>query len=387
MRKTKPVDIAEKNQMEMPNPAPAKGGRAKAVILSLFSLAIVGAMIFWFGRTDEEKEQLRERAADIVDDSLKSTPLAGLGNILRDAPPPPAINTVTEPGTLAGRDITGTVEAPVDLAGADSSLPLRDGVTGQSPGLEDELPVADDKEVRHGYLLELAQWLAARYKRGNLEISAQGLNHYCGVTLANQASGGRAGLLRYAFHPSMLEGLYRLYIGRFMDDLNHAAAKQGFSPQQKRQFYLALAGKSVLWATALEGILEVRDLKGSLAKIDKLAQKAVDVNAQLTTAVFDLDELRENKAPAQQVNVAQMRVDGLAARYRRANEEHEAAQRALVAEIRKNLGKSLDNDTLLFMAAWAERRIQSEQNARESLQSCCALLRDLGRRCAQAAGG
>lgn len=380
------LDMAQKRQAPMPRPAPARAGAVRAAIWALLSLALLGAIAFWLTRTAEERDELRGQAADMIDDAARSTPLAGLGNILRDAPPPPPLAAQTEPGTLAGREITATVSAPVELPEAAQPATEAAGTENPETSLEQELIIADDKEIRHGYLLELANWLAARYKKGSLEVSAQSLNHYCGVTLAGQAKGGRAGLLRYAFHPSMLEGLYRLYIGRFMEDLSHAAARHGFAAPQKRQFYLALAGRAVLWASALESILAVPDLNARLTRIDNLAQKAVDVNMQLTNAVFELDELRGAKAASQQINVAQMRVDGLASRYRRANEEHDGAQRALVGEIRKNLGKSLDNDTLLFMAAWVERRLATEPNAGESLKTCAALLRDLGRRCAQAAG-
>ena len=77
-------------------------------------------------------------------------------------------------------------------------------------------------------------------------------------------------------------------------------------------------------------------------------------------------------------------MDGLSARYRRALEERAAAQRALVAAIRKGGGQALDDDSLLFVAYWVDRRLREGPQAPASVQSAAAVLRDLARRCAQA---
>ena len=104
----------------------------------------------------------------------------------------------------------------------------------------------------------------------------------------------------------------------------------------------------------------------------------------MTTAVFDLDQLRESKASQPEITTTQLRVDGLSARYRRVLEERAAAQRALVAAIRKGGGQALDDDSLLFVAYWVDRRLQEGPQALASVQSAAGVLRDLARRCAQA---
>lgn len=411
----KKLDMPEylSKNVELPKPKTGAAGSGRAIFWALISLLALGAIAWWVFQPEESRQELRNEAASKINDALSDTSLAGVGNILRETPPPPpdmVLNPPTNPGTLAGRQIAGVIASPPDLPDGDAqnvSIASEDPATGASqtnidssdavsagavpgnalPGdVAAQLPVTEDRQVTPGYIEALANWLASRYQpsTGRLGITAQSLNQYGGITLASRAKGGRSALLRYAFQPSMLQGLYKIYIGRFMDDLQSAAQKKGLSDRQNRQFHMALAGNAVLWAAGLEGIMKLPDLRQRLQKIDDLAQKAVDVNAQLTNAVFELDELRENKASSQQLNTAQLRVDGLASRYRRANEEHAAAQRNLVNQIKQNSGQTLDADTLLFMAAWAERRLSQDADGKSAIDSCIALLRDLGRRCAQA---
>ena len=120
---------------------------------------------------------------------------------------------------------------------------------------------------------------------------------------------------------------------------------------------------------------------------EKASQVVVDINAQMAEAVFAVDQLRENNAGDSQVSTAQLRVDGLSARYRRALEERAALQRTLVAAIRQGGGQALDDDSLLFVAQWIDRRLRSDPQALASVQASAGILRDLARRSAQTGTG
>lgn len=405
----------------LPTPRPGAGGH-KLSLLAVLAVVLVGAAAFWLSREPATRADLRERAASVVDSLAQGTPLAGLGDIFRDAPPPPpesVLNPATAPGTLAGRQVQGTVPAPLDMGGVPgaggtggsaglgaSGAAGADETPGGAPGGEAQTasgpdalqagdgslpgyvpPVTEDSRVRPGYVAQLATWLVSRYRPGprggTLAVSVQSLNQRCGVSLAGMAEGGRAGLLRYAFHPAMIEGLYALYVNRFLADLDAAASARGLDAAQNRQFHLALAGRAVMLAGALEGVAAVPDVRGRLQEVERLAQNAVDINAQMATAVFELDSLREANAPRQELAAGQLRVDGLSARYRRALDEQAAAQRSLVAAIRKGGGQGLDEDSLLFVAAWVDRRLAAGGQALDSVRSAAGVLRDLARRCAQ----
>lgn len=384
----------------LPRPKPGSGGRRLSFV-AVLAVILVGAAAFWLSREPATRADLRERAAAFVDSLADGTPLAGLGDIFRPAPPPPpasVLNPPTEPGTLAGRNVQGTVPAPVDTgpvgtgAAGDAEAAGGQGAAqagDQQPGFVP--PVTEDSRVRPGYVAELAAWLVSRYRPGprggTLAVSVQSLNQRCGVAQAGMAEGGRAGLLRYAFHPSMIQGLYALYVRRFLEDLDSAARKRGLDETQNRQFHLALAGRAVMLAGALEGVASVPDMSRRLAHVEQLAQNAVEINAQMASATFELDELRAADAPRQELATGQLRVDGLSARYRRALDEQAAAQRALVAAIRKGGGQGMDDDSLFFVANWVERRLQGDPEAIASVRSAAGVLRDLARRCAEIGAG
>lgn len=382
----------------LPRPKPGSGGH-KLSLLAVLAILLVGAAAFWLSREPATRADLRERAASFVDSLADGTPLAGLGDIFRTPPPPPPASVLTPstaPGTLAGRSVQGTVPAPVDTGPAGAAAGAEAAADRNAAGAEEPQPgfvppVTEDSRVRPGYVAELAAWLVSRYRPGprggTLAVSVQSLNQRCGVAQAGMAEGGRAGLLRYAFHPSMIQGLYALYVRRFLDDLDSAARRRGLDETQNRQFHLALAGRAVMLAGALEGVASVPDMSRRLAQVEQLAQNAVEINAQMATATFELDELRAADAPRQELAAGQLRVDGLSARYRRALDEQAGAQRALVAAIRKGGGQGMDDDSLFFVANWVERRLQGDPEAIASVRSAAGVLRDLARRCAEIGAG
>lgn len=399
-------------------PSSRRAGAGKLIFWALLAVLITGVSSFWLTRTQAERQELRQEAADKSNSLLEGTPLAGLGNALTASPPPPPPEVTappTDPGTLAGRTVTGTIAAPMDFGplmprAAEPAPPAEKSLTQEIAGAARDMasilgaeapeqpvvfdqepapPVTEDSRVHPGYVGSLARWLARQYKPGanggSLNAGVQALNQECGVKLAGQAQGGRSGLLRYAFHPAMINGLYRLYIDRFMDDLQEAAKERGLDARQTGEFRTALAGRAALLASALSGALETSGLPASLARIEALGQKAVDANADLTAAVFELDEQRQNKAAKQAVDAAQLRVDGASARYRRAADDHAKAQNALAAEIRRQAGPGLDEDSLLFIAAWAARREAEGGEARAALEACVQTLHNLAARLRAAA--
>lgn len=408
-------ELVEKTQ-QLPQPRRGRAGSLKIWLLALVSICILACAGFWLTRPASEKKALRYEAANYARNLLADTPFAWLAELLRPAPAPlpePVLHPATESGTLAGPAVTGTIAAPLDFGdGPNPSLPESSGSANSTrvgplslPGLlfpgqqerqvvfdqEPVAPVSEDSRIRPGYLTALAQWLVNRYRPGpqggTLAASAQALNQEGAATLASQTQGGRSGLLRYAFHPSMISGLYRLYIDRFMADLNEAAIRKGLNASQNRQFHRALAGRAALLASSLGGVLAVPDLTARLAQIDALAQKSVDANADLATAVFELDEARSSKAGQQVTGTAQMRVDRATALYRRASDDYIQAQGALAAEIRRYSGQNADEETLLFLAAWVARRYAQGGQAKGAIESCISALRDLANRCARFEGG
>ena len=383
----KPLSVPD--IMNMPKPRPARAGAVKAVVLAVLAVILVSGAAYWLTRDKSTRDQWKEKAAEVINNATSGTLLAGVGDVLRDAPPPPPISVVsppTSPGTLAGQTVQGSVGSPVD-----SSIPA--GQAGQQNGLQMPQKVTEDSHIKLEFVEDMAAFIVSRFKpgpqAGTLNVSVQALNQRYGVKLAGTADGkgGRDALLRYAFHPTMLRGLYGLYADRFLEAVNRDAASKGFTPDQIRQLHMAMAGRFVLLAGALEGVASVPNLTARMREEEKASQGVVDINAQMAEAVFAVDQLRENNASDSQVSTAQLRVDGLSARYRRALEDRAALQRTLVAAIRQGGGQALDDDSLFFVAQWVDRRLRSDPQALASVQTSAGILRDLARRSAQAGTG
>ena len=382
---SKPLDVPD--IMNMPKPRPARAGAVKAVVLAVLAVLLVSGAAYWLTRDKSTRDQWKEKAADVINNATSGTLLAGVGDVLRESPPPPPISVVsppTSPGTLAGQTVQGSVAAPVDNSAAVQP--------GQQGMVQMPQKVTEDSHVRLELVEDMAAFIVSRFKpgpqTGTLNISVQALNQRYGAKLGTtDGKGGRDALLRYAFHPTMLRGLYGLYADRFLDAVNRDAASKGFAQDQIRQLHMAMAGRFVLLAGALEGVASVPNFAARLREEEKASQVVVDINAQMAEAVFAVDQLRENNAADSQVSTAQLRVDGLSARYRRALEERAALQRALVAAIRQGGGQALDDDSLLFVAQWVDRRLRTDAQALASVQASAGILRDLARRSAQAGTG
>lgn len=371
--------------------APERAGRLKAGFWAVVCLALTLAAAWWLTRDQDEKKAMRDLAAERVNEALDATPFAGLGDVLRASPPPLPeflLHPPTAPGTLAGRKVEGVVGAPG--VGNDAPNPV-DPANDANPVFSPEPlpPVTEDSKLGKSYLRELADWLAAKYRPGprggSLAVSAQNLNALFGVTIANQTGGGRDALLRYALQPSMVRGLYSLYIDAFMADLDDAAKAKGFDEAKNREFHRAVGGHAAMLAAALSGALETPNLGEKMGAADAAVQNAASVGAKLAEAIFKLDEARTSGAGEAELKTLRLRVDGLAARYRRATADSDTAKRRLADEIRANARQPLDEDALLYVAAWARRRLEAGGDAKAALDGCVAVMRDLARRCDEAA--
>ena len=354
----------------LPSPNTAKAGSVKLMFITLLALALLGGAAFWLTRDSGTKAELKDKVVGTVDETLKDTPLAGVSKYLQAPPPPPppsVTSPATKPGTLAGQVIQGTVPSGVDASGTAVGGSGDPGSTGSTaaPALA---RVEEDSAVRLLFVEDLAQWLVARYTPAkgptwgisglNLRYGGQmpGLN-----TQGSDKVAGRAWLLRYAFNPAMLSALYNLYADRFVEELAQAASEpqrgQALTPEQTDAMFTAYAGRFAAMGGALQGIAAITDFPARMAGVAKLSQQSVGIHSQIAEAVFALDQARE-AGNATKVETAQLRINGLNAQYQKVNNDRNMAQLALINAIRQGgpAARGLDDDTIMYMASWVERR-------------------------------
>lgn len=378
----------------LPEPTPAKAGSVKLIVLAVLAVVLLGGAVFWLTRDDDTKTALKDTMVGAVENAVKDTPLAAVAKYLTPPPPPPppsVVSPATKPGTLAGQVIVGTVPS-----GVDGSVP-----EGDAAALEVTPPVLpkveEDSAVRLLFIEDMAHWLVSRYQPGkgilwgvsgiNMRYGSQmhGLNYQGEDSMA-----GRAWLLRYAFNPAMLSALYNLYADRFVEDLGLAAAEprrgQPFTPEQTDAMFQAYAARFVAFGGALQGVASITDFSSRMAGIARLGQQVVGIHSQIAEAVFALDEARESNN-ATRMETAQLRINGLNSQYQRIVGERNTAQHALLNAMRQGgpAARGLDDDTLMFVASWMERRLASDPRAAQSAVTAAGLLDDLAARLRKAA--
>lgn len=372
---------------QLPPPTEHRGGHGGLIFVTLAAVLLVGGATYWLTRDDATKEALKSRAEELV----QGTPLDKVRQLFLPPPSPPVGLSAppTEPGTLSGQTVQGTVPAGIDPT-------VDPAAAGQVPALP---KVEEDSVVRSLFVEDMAQWMVSRYQPGKdggrVNIGVQSANMRYGTSLrgisfrGEDLLAGREALFRYAFSPAMLQALYALYVDRFVEDLALAAAepKQGqpLTAQETDEMYRAYAGRFTSLARVLDNIAAVPDFRQRMENLNKSAQKAIDIHTQVGEAVFVLDEAREASKDGP-IEAAQLRVNGLNAQYRRAIDERTQAQQSLVNAVRgTDSPRILDDDTVLFVAHWMERRLEKQPEALQSARAAAQILHDLAKRLHQAA--
>jgi hypothetical protein len=240
--------------------------------------------------------------------------------------------------------------------------------------------------------------MVAHYKpappcgKGQVSISLQAANLRYGMNMrgmerrSKDPSGARAHILRYAFNPSMLEALYGVYAERLVDEVAQAALApdqgKALSEAQLDDLYRTYAAFFADLSGMTGNIAAMPDMKARIDAIHRAGQVTVVLHRQLAETVFALDEARENKDDAV-IRGLETKLDNLNGRYRTSLHGQNSARAALVSAIRRNgpsQGRLLDDDSVIYLALWIERRMDKQANAIDAVQKASALLTDLSRR-------
>jgi hypothetical protein len=260
----------------------------------------------------------------------------------------------------------------------------------------------EDSVIRPAFVRDLAQWLVTRYKpapqgaKGQINISLQAANMRYGMNLrgmerkGKDSAGARAHIPRYAFNPAMLEALYGIYAERLVNELARTALApdqgKGLSKAQLDDLYSSYAAFFADLAGVTGGIAAMPDLPDRIDNINRANQHTITLHRQLTENVFALDEAREAKNTAD-IRSIEAKIENLNWRYRTSLQGQSNARAALVSAIR-NKGHSrtllLDDDSLLFLALWIDRRMDNQGDALAAVRKASDLLTDLSHRFEQA---
>jgi hypothetical protein len=325
--------------------------------------------------------------------------------LLAPPPPPPPVHSVgvAAPGISAnGTLIQGTMPAAADLtaavsarnAGAITASPDANAAPAAPAGV---MPLqGEDSVIRPDFVHDLANWLVARYKpapqggKGQINAGIQAANMRYGANMrgmerqGKDPAGARAYILRYAFNPSMLEALYGIYADRLVDETARTALApdqgKALNEAQLDDLYTTYAGFFADLAGAVNGIAALPDLKERIETVNRANQQTIVLHRQITENVFALDEARE-KQDTSSIPGIEARIENLNGRYRTSLQGQSNARAALVSAVRKSgPAQRLDDDSVLFLALWIERRMDKQADALDAARKASALLYDLSYR-------
>ena len=383
-------------------------GSGKPILLAvLIMLALAGALgWFWLQKNPATQEMLIREGARILGNSLES--IAGWRDKVGGPTPAPQV------GSIAGSSLPGappklseqtaTLSAKVDQA-LTSSSPQEGGAavhgafsTEVIPPVSEKTDAAptgrkDDAVVRIAFIDDLANWMVKGFqptRTGTLTTSIQEANLRYGVgirglaRLGDDLPAGRSAALNYVFTADMLPALYQLYAPRFMEAVSRAISGEIdgkiLSPNQKKAFYTLYARQFQSVSGALQGIAELPDFTARMDAQRRLAQNVVSTNARYAELVFARDEARAAGDKARAA-LLQQSVDEASHAYQNAVLLREQGRDQLAAAIRKNQGaRTIDNDTLLYIAAWVERRIHNDPSRLAATSKAAQLFHDLSGR-------
>lgn len=366
-------------------------------LLVLILLVGIGGTVSWQFLDQQERQQIQNRVYSV----LGGTPLEFLRTWimprLETKTPLPPINESGDHGVIPPKDVrTGVEVHGVITPQSESTAASEPGMEEQPPQEETPLePLPEDERVKPAFINDLARWVVGRYQPGRqggaLAVSVQSMNQRYGTSMTGLLTprGGdpRLSLLRYAFTPSMIRGLYAVYADSFLRALAESArsSNKNLGEEQLANLYQTVGSRCLLLAGGLESVSALPDLSGRLRALEQSEQNEVDCNRRLLDERFDLEQIRDRKGSSAEIAEGQRRVNLAAHALQQAMEQTSGERRKLVEDIRRKGSSALNDEAVLYLARWVGRRLVDNANALESTRTAAQVLRDLAGRCVKAA--
>lgn len=381
--------------------------RGKLLVAALILAAAgVGA---WFFFSGDDARQLADAARRQIEGVPAPAPGQGGENLAvqsmtppttetpagADTPPasgasgmvvePPKDFVPPEPPPVTGpQSSASSAEARLDKAMSQSSagslalsseqkkgLPASGGALSDAAAPE-SVGRNEDSVVGMGFVRGMARWLVASYQpsaggRGSTAASLAGANIRFGSSLeglrhvGDDPVRGRESVLAYAYTPGMLDALYRMYADRFIIAMTQAAAEKSgdrppLSPAQTADMFSVYAGQFRLVSASLRGAAALPDLHERILSLHKAGDGVVKANGTFADALFAFEEARDagKKAEAEKLR---LRMQDASHGTEKAIQTRARERRDLADAIKRNAGgRTLNEDALVYLAEWIDRR-------------------------------
>lgn len=354
---------------------------------------------FWLAGEPEFRERLSARLRGL--EELAIGLVTDVHDKLNGQPPAPEVGATAGdslPGAPPHRD--DPIETSEDLERAMAETVVQEGgasvrgpVARPEAGPPEDAGRKDDSVVQVAFINDLAAWLKQGYaanSSGLLTVNLQEANLRYGVGMRGLAwigedlPAGRSAALAHVYTRDMLYSLYNLYIDRFMDaverSLEEPSGNRQLTPRQKNSFYARYAREFRGLSGTLQGIAALSGFSARMDDLRRSAQNVVRANSRYSELVFARDAAQERGENARVAGL-QEQVAEAGRIYQQAVVSREQSRDALALAIKKNGdARRLDNDTVLFVAAWVDRRVRSHPAKMDATLQAATLFLDLAQR-------
>ncbi|MBQ7456328.1 MAG: hypothetical protein IJS54_01750 [Desulfovibrio sp.] len=331
--------------------------------MTILLVVLLGGLGLWL--SPQLRRSMLEPVATALDEATKGTPLEGFGKHVRDTD---AAKEVPPTDSLSGAEIRGSITRGTTLPEGEF----------QKEGKNIIGKVLEDTRLKKDFVWDLASYLVSHYapraKPGDELCTLPALNSYLGARLNIESQGGRSALMRYIFQPTMLKGLYHLYITYFFDVLKYRLEQQ-YLKADIPAFYALMEQRIGACALAVTAILASPDLDEQLEAYEKLDDVCEDLEAKMSVARYDLDQMSDESAVMR--THMQDRLDALNIQAKYAIEQRNTALRTMIDDLHMEPDAVINDANLLFLARWVQRRLRDEGGSRESVETAVQILFDL----------
>ncbi|ABM29000.1 hypothetical protein [Nitratidesulfovibrio vulgaris] len=375
----------EKDIIEMPSNRPGKKPQKKGSGLVWILIICIGiaAGALWLLRDVLVTNVVPERA---------TTDQTGTQAALAPAPeqgPPPGLADMLAAGGNGTRP-----DAAVAANGTQVT-----GVVGNATQPTPAVPM-EDAVVRYAFVEDLASWLVTNYhprgthpearKSGFVSagLKAANLRYGTGMTglswSGESLAAGRSAVLAYAFTSPMLDALYRMYADRFMAAVAEAAAAprdgKTLTVDETKEMYRLYAKRFRALSGAFEAASGMKDFSRRVGAWTEASDAAADANASFMETLNAYETARDN-GTAQEAEAARKLMDISGKRYQQSIMMRERARETLAEAMRSRPeARGLDDDTLVYVAMWVQRRVQGAPERMDAVRMAAKLAGDLGSR-------
>ena len=301
-----------------------------------------------------------------------------------EAAPEEALNARLDKALSGGEDMKGGDSVGGSIASEPASAVAEE--------------VREDAVVTRGFVRDLAFWMVSNYtpssyegREGRTEMTLRKTNaRYSSSqdlrSTERDALKARTSILRYVFSPGMLEALYLMYSPEFLEELEKAAgqSRRTLNGKLKADVFKVYAAQMKRVSSALDAAsqLDIADLVRPMRRAAATEESASEDFARAYNAH---SEARD----AGQADIMAEQSDRMVQSARLASEfdaKKEQAGRVVVRTLRqKAQGVTLDDDDLLFLAEWLDRREASPEATAAAARVCRRMAEDMARRAGELA--